>query len=325
MSKKNLIACIISTTLVLILFAAYFSGAFRKESAPVIYETAETDRQYIGDIIEYNGHTYKYNEDLYNFLFLGIDTFDSLNVLNEPTESGQSDAMILMSFNRVTHDVFLLQINRNTMVDVDIYDSSGQIARTVPAQITLQYAAATGGEHSIWASKHAVSKLLFDIPIDAYFVMNMNAIDDINDAIGGVDIVMPRDYTIIDSSMTSGSEVHIMGDTATRFVRYRDTNVFNSVADRMDRQVLYIRAFFGQLAGRNAQSIYDMLEPFYGDTLMTNITMQDVSNMINYDLHTCRVDYLPGEMVMGDRFEEFYVDYDALREYVVTNYYVQIT
>ncbi len=322
MSKKNLIACIITTTIVLIMFGAYFSGAFKKETTPTEIIVPETSRQYIGDLVEYNGHVYQYNNNLINILFLGIDTTDTLNKFSEPTHAGQSDAIVLLTLNRTTREVRVLQINRNTMVDVDIYNSDGQIVRTQEAQITLQYAAGTGGTQSVWASKSAVSELLYNLPIDYYFVMNMNGIDTINDAVGGVDITMPRDYTMIDRNMTRGRTVHITGNTATRFVRYRDIDEFNSVADRMERQVLYITALMDKLAAQGEYGMYNVLYPYINDIILTNLDATGVASLIEYNYQNCQVDYLPGEMIMGDQYEEFYVNSDLLHEYVITNFYV---
>ena len=322
MSKKNLIAFIITTTLVVLLFAAYFTGVFRKSSNTDSVPSVETSRQYIGDYVEYNGYLYTYNINLKNYLFLGIDTRDTLNRFTEPAFAGQSDAMFLLTVDSVTGESRILQINRNTMVDIDVYNSDEQIVKTMPGQITLQYAYATGGSHSVWAAKRSVSNLLYNIPIDAYFVMNLEGINAINDAVGGVDIVMPRDYTVINRSMTSGANVHISGDMAESFVRYRDINEFNSVADRMDRQVLYITALLDELSSRGENSMYNILEPFIGDVIITNMDQNEFRILAQYSYSGCHVDFLPGETVMGEMFEEFNVDRGALQDYIIRNFYV---
>jgi len=322
MTKKNLIACIVTTILVALGFLAYFSGLIGGHKTDTTYpSTEEVGRQYIGGLIEYEGHVYQYNSDLVNILFLGIDTSDSLNRFTEPAYAGQADAIYLLTLNRRTHEVKLLQINRNAMVDINIYDPMGQLMTTRNAQLCLQYAYGTGNTQSIWATKTAVSSMLMDIPINEYFVMNLEGINEINDAIGGVDVTMPSDYTWINAAFRAGEEVHIIGELAEPFVRYRDITVFNSIADRMERQVLYITAMLDSLSGMDGYSVYSMLEPLIGSSILTNIDSSGFSEMMEYNYQEYTVDLLPGEEVPTDRWEEFIIDSAALNNYVISNFY----
>ena len=322
MSKKNLIACICTTLVVALLFLAYFAGLFGRKTVEVEPIPTEYHRQYIGDFIEYNGHVYQYNTDLTNILFLGIDTEDTLNRFTNPAYAGQSDAIYLLTLDNSTNEARFLQINRNAMVDIDIYDPDGNIMLTMPGQICLQYAYGTGSTQSIWATKKTVSAMLGNIPIDNYFVMNLEGINAINDAISGVFITMPHDYTVIDSSMREGAKVHIMGDMAERFVRYRDLNEFNSIADRMERQVLYIEGLLENFRQSPNADFYYNLQPLFDDVILTNLNGYEFQELTNYNYSNCRVDTLPGEEVATDNWEEFHVDNDALQQYVIDNFYV---
>ncbi|MCQ2516576.1 MAG: LCP family protein [Saccharofermentans sp.] len=322
MSKKSLIACICTTLVVVLLFLAYFAGLFGRKTVEVEPISTEYHRQYIGDFIENNGHVYQYNTDLTNILFLGIDTEDTLNRFTNPAYAGQSDAIYLLTLDRSNNEARFLQINRNAMVDIDIFDPDGNVMLTMPGQICLQYAYGTGSAQSVWAAKKSVSNLLFDIPIDSYFVMNLEGINTINDAINGVYITMPQDYTVIDSSMRQGARVHIIGNLAERFVRYRDINEFNSVADRMERQVLYIEALLENFSQGSTYDFYYAIEPLFDDVILTNLDWHGFDELTNYNYHNCRVDALPGEEVATDNWEEFHVDNDALEQYVIENFYV---
>ena len=321
MSKKNLVAFIVTTLAVLALFLAYFSGAFSRKSEMPVPIATEYHRQYIGDLVEINGHVYRYNSNLTNILFLGIDTHDTLNRFTNPAYAGQADALYLLTLDRSTGEARILQINRNAMVDIDIYNPDGQIMLTQPGQICLQYAYGTGNTQSIWATKNTISEMLLDIPIESYFVMNIDGISELNDAVGGVRITMPQDYTVIDSSMRSGARVHIMGDMAERFVRYRNLDEFNSVSDRMSRQVLYITALLDNLCHRDGYGMYYVLEPYLGDIVLTNLEPAGFQELYNYNFTNCRVDQIPGEEVATDNWEEFHVDIDALQQYVIDNFY----
>lgn len=296
-----------------------------KKEKPTVKETFETlpnGTQTVGRTIEYNGKKYRYNEDLINILFLGIDTTDTLDKFSEPANAGQSDAIFILSLNKATKEASILQINRNAMTEIDIYNKSGQVIKSVDAQVTLQYAYGTGGTQSCWASSNTISKMLYDLPIDGYFTMNISGINRINDAIGGVDVEMPCDYTVIDSSMTAGSVVHIEGNLAERFVRYRSKE-FNSVKDRMERQVLYITALMDKLCDRNTSEIYNIISPYLDDVIITNLSVDELNSLGDYTYSGCEVRLLPGEMIDTEQFEEYILDDEALKKQIIDTYYLE--
>lgn len=46
------------------------------------------------DTVEYQGATYKYNDHLSNYLFLGIDTRESVDTYQTQEDAGQADAIL---------------------------------------------------------------------------------------------------------------------------------------------------------------------------------------------------------------------------------------
>lgn len=309
----------ISILLILVMAVCVLASSCKKKETPVVEDPEQG--QTIGSVIEVDGKKYIYNSNLVNILFLGIDTTDTLDKFTEPSHAGQSDAIFILTLNKETKEASILQINRNAMTDIDIYDKSGQIIRTENAQVTLQYAYGTGGAQSCWASSNTVSEMLYELPLSGYFTMNMAGINQINDDLGGVDIVMPCDYTEIDPSMTSGATVHIEGDMAEKFVRYRRWE-FNSVKDRMERQVLYITALMDKLCQRSAADIYGVISPYLDDVIITNLSVDELNSLADYTYSDCRVDLLPGEMIDTDMYEEYILDEEMLKNYIISTYYL---
>lgn len=320
MNRKGIIAILVALILVLGGVIAYFSGVFSKDTVESVPEGSQS----VGNVIEYDGKKYAYNTHLTNILFLGIDTNDTLDKFSKPAHAGQSDAIYLLTLNNETGEVSIIQINRNAMTDIDIYDKSGQVSETIPGQVTLQYAYGNGGTQSCWAAKQTICEMLYDIPVDGYLVMNMEGISTINDEFGGVTITMPRDYTVIDPSMTEGAQVHIMGDVAERFVRYRDLTQFNSVADRMDRQVLYITALMDTMRNRGGNEVYNTISPYLNDLILTNLGPEDFNTMAQFSYDNCRIYQTPGKMVDTENFEEFYINDEEFHKYIVENYYMSM-
>ena len=74
------------------------------------------------------------------------------------------------------------------MVDVNVCDSAGKFLGTERLQICLAHAYGDGAESSSENLKLSVSRLLFGIPINAYFTLDLDAISILNDAVGGVTV-----------------------------------------------------------------------------------------------------------------------------------------
>ena len=277
------------------------------------------------NLISYNGKKYKENASIKSYLFIGVDERDE-NIVDEdltPGTAGQADCLILLILNEDTNKADILQINRNAMTELDIYDELGAVEKTVTEPVCLQYAYSTGGKRSSIAQRKTVDELLFNISIDGYFTMSLQGIGEINDAFGGVDVTMKNDYTQIDPSFIQGSTVHLEGDLATKFVRYRDKSVFNSVQDRMDRQTQYVTSFIKSLKDKGGESLAETLNQFIGSEVITDLNAGELNSLINYEYDTDNVLYLPGEMVQGEEYEEYNVDNTELEKMIIDLFYIE--
>ena len=61
-------------------------------------------------VMEYKGETYKYNDHLSNYLFLGIDTREAVDTYQSQADAGQADAIFLVSMDRATEKIKVLFI-----------------------------------------------------------------------------------------------------------------------------------------------------------------------------------------------------------------------
>lgn len=322
-SRKKIVFFAFSVSVLLLLT---ISGCGKKNAANADVSVGEQpESQAIDNTLEWKGKRYIYNANLNNILFLGIDKADSFDDEYTPGEAGQSDCIMLLSMDTETRQATILQINRNTMTELDIYDFSGNYLKSVDGQLALQYAYSIGGESSCWAAKKTVGELLYGLPIDGYFAMDMEGIPEINDALGGVNITMKEDYTQIDSSFSEGSTVHLEGMLAQKFVRYRDTSEFNSVEDRMHRQVDYITAMISSMRNSGGKKLYDVLSPYLDTYIVTNLDANQLNALTSYEYLTDDVQYLPGEMTQGDVYEEFYIDEEQLQDLLIRTFYKEVS
>ena len=71
----------------------------------------------------------------------------------------------------------------------------------------------------------------------------MSVVSKLNDAVGGVDVVIPESANGLEKGWTTGAEVHLEGDAAYQFIHYRDTAQEQSAEARLERQKQYLKKF----------------------------------------------------------------------------------
>ena len=319
-SKGKKVLLIILLLLVFILVALVIKEVLKEPEA----EWDDTQSQVDINQITYEGKQYSYNTNLINILFLGVDNTDMLTEDNLPGEAGQSDCIMILTLDKEKKEGRIIQIPRDTMTEVDLYDTSGNYSTTVTEQIATQYAYSIGGKSSCFATKKTVSELLYDLPIDGYLAMEYSSIAIVNDAIGGVEITVPEDYTMIDPAFEKGATLKLTGEQAHDYVRWRDTNASFSNNDRMERQVQYIPALINTIRdyvgedGDYYKKLYSLVEKY----MLTDLNEEEINALAEYELITSDIQYLPGEGKKGEKYEEFYVDEKKLQKMLIETFYI---
>lgn len=275
------------------------------------------------DVVYYNGEEYKYNYDLKNILFMGIDNNTEMEQQNSLGQGGQADCIILISIDKKKKTTTMLQISRDSMTEVDIYDMNGNYHTSVQAQIATQYAYGNSPKNSCWAMKKTVSEFLYELPIDGYVAIDIAAVSRINDMLGGVKITIPEDYTSVDATFVKGATLTLNGRQAEKYVRYRDTTITGDNEFRMRRQMQYIPALLDTFRNRTKNSEQEM-EQLYKEVspyIVTDLSLEELTNMSQYEWDKGNVEYLEGQIVAGEEFEEFHVDDESLQEQVMKTFY----
>lgn len=278
--------------------------------------------------VKYQGQAYAYNEDILTFLFMGIDKKDgTVREVADGTNGGQADALFLLVLNPHNRKASVIGINRNTMTEIDIYNEEGAYVNTVLAQIAVQHGFGNGVEKSCEYQKEAVSRLFYRLPIHGYAAVNMSAIPELNDIVGGVDVTVLEDMTSEVSAFAEGAVVHLEGQDALTYVRYRDRNAFGSADQRLARQKQYLTEFIGaaKIAAKEDIATVVRLYQTAAPMMTTDITLDEAvylaSQALDYRLESEDFHMLAGENVMGERFEEYYIDEVALYELILEIFY----
>lgn len=287
-----------------------------------------------GLYITYNDKKYQYNEDVINFLCLGIakdvpiEEKTAITGLETGGE-GFADAVILVSLNIESGQMKIFAIPRDTIVPVKVVDSAGYFVRTENIQLTSQHAygqtAAEGAELMV----DAVSNLFFKVPIQRYCSINLSAIPILNDAIGGVDVQVLEDIEGSTGTYHAGETIHLKGKMAEDYIRERDTNVKGSSLQRLERQKQYMTNYFATAkeAVKNDMTLpLTMYQNLQGN-MYTNITVEDIAylvpEMLNISMNAEDMVAIPGEVSWGE-YMEYHVNTDQLKEIVINNFYKEI-
>lgn len=348
--RKKAVIIVIATILgvIFLLAVTYMAagavGKYRLKNnaqteAPVL-DTAETEtiseeeeEIWQPGWVKYKGQIYAYNEDILTFLFMGIDKNDEqVTQVAEGTNGGQADALFLLLLNPHDKSVSVLAINRNTMTDIDVYNEEGSYVNTITAQIAVQHGFGNGMEESCRYQVDAVRKLLYDIPIHGYCAINAKAVIPITDMVGGVELTVLEDVQKYGGKsheviLKEGETKVLDGENSYSYVRFRDVSIEKSADGRLERQKQWLTAFMKQVKEQTAADISLPVKLYNEITnyMVTDVSVDEVAYLTSiasgYTFEKEHMYSLTGETVMGEKFEEFYVDEEALYELILQLFY----
>ena len=288
----------------------------------------QTDLSQNGDIVEYKGETYKYNDHLSNYLFLGIDTRETVDTYQSQVDAGQADAIFLVSMDRATEKIKVLFIPRDSMTRIEVFNPYGQSLGETTDHLNIQYAFGDGKEKSCELMKTAVSDMLDGLPIQGYCSMNMDGISVITDFVGGIQLTIPDDSLAdVNPEYKKGAVVDITGETAEQFVRYRDIDKTQSALVRQERQKTFLQALVQKAqekAGEDAgfvTGLYDSVKSYTVTNMGNDIFAKLLAASQNGITDT---ETVPGEGTHGENFDEYHIDEDALSDLIISMFYEKI-
>ena len=288
----------------------------------------QTDLSQNSDIVEYKGETYKYNDHLSNYLFLGIDTREAVDTYQSQADAGQADAIFLVSMDRATEKIKVLFIPRDSMTRIETFNPYGQSLGETTDHLNIQYAFGDGKEKSCELMKTAVSDMLDGLPIQGYCSMNMDGISVITDFVGGIQLTIPDDSLAdVNPEYKKGAVVDITGETAEQFVRYRDIDKTQSALVRQERQKTFLQALVQKAqekAGEDAgfvTGLYDSVKSYTVTNMGNDIFAKLLAASQNGITDT---ETVPGEGTHGENFDEYHIDEDALSDLIISMFYEKI-
>jgi LCP family protein required for cell wall assembly len=318
--KKPLVITGIVVLLILGIIASYFIilkiGEVRLRNSLSNTDDTLSDDAYSDEADAYhNGNAYYYNKDLVNILFIGVDK-ENLSDNN----GKQADAIYLVSADFKQNKANIMAISRNTLTDIEIYDMNGEYLDTENKQICLSYAYGKDDVESSNLTSKAVSRLLYDIPINGYYTVFMDSIGDIVDSVGGVAVTVPEDMTEYSPEWKKGAKVKINGEKAMLYLTYRQ----DSSEQRLQRQKQFISSFVSSAKKAVAKNISLPLN-MYKKLAKNTVTDVDATSAVYLASEIMKAEFeiiqIPGKVGFDGTYETFEADESALYEQVLDVFY----
>ena len=328
--KKTLVLRVVLIFLIVAFAAVGVFAAFKIYSAKRENErlAAEKEAQaYPYKTVEYNGKTYDYNEGVYNLLVLGIDAEGEYEEGEFFETGGKADAIFILSINNSKKTVSTIQLNRDTVTEIQKLGVFGDPVTTLNAQLATAYAYGSGGKSSCENMSRAVSGLLYGVPIDGYLAMNMEGIIPFVNAVGGVTVTLKDDFTKFAPEMEAGKTLTLDGAKAYIYLRGRGDVGDQLNTSRMERHRTFYSELFKQvdkLLGSDVsklKSVYDAIYPYSYFSISLSKLMSLYSDSSDYR----RVPTVTPEGVINEdaEYTEFYADETALRKLVFDVWYTE--
>ena len=234
-----------------------------------------------------------------NILVLGIKVLTS-DLKDQPVSEelgyhalvnsfdGLSDSMLVIRLDPQKEKLSVLSVPRDTKVNLEGYGNR-----------KINHANEYGGP-ALAAS--AVSDLLGGVPIDRYVRVNVQGVEKLIDALGGVNMFVPKDMKYNDFSQhlyidLKKGQQHLDGEKSVQFLRYR----YDGLGDisRVQRQQLLMRAVTEQALKPSTVIKVPKILDVIKSHIDTNLTVKELMALSNFAASTERSDVqmvmLPGD------------------------------
>lgn len=277
------------------------------------------------ETVQADGRTWRRKTNLESYLFLGIDTLDKAEGTQSYVAGGQADAQILLVVDHTARTWQMLQINRDSMVQVPVLSMMGTVPYTIRQQIALAHAYGNGREQSCENNVKAVSMLLGDQPIDGYLSLTMGGVGVLVDLVGGVTLTLASDLSAIDPALTQGATVTLNGEQALAYVHTRQNVDDQTNLARMDRQRQFLRAFEEQARQMDPSFALDAYQAAE-DYIITNLSSGRAVNLAGQLQQYTQLPVLTiaGENTVEDGYWAYELDQDSLQQTILQLFYQEI-
>lgn len=244
----------------------------------------------------------------------------------------RTDVIFVVHYDSATQGISLVSLPRDTRVSLtdEVKSNINAEGRSYSQTTKLNAVHAYSGEKM--GCKNAVLQIedLLGIKIDHYVKIDLEAFRAIVDAIGGVDMYVPRDmyWDMRDTgdpliNLKEGQQ-HLDGEKAEQLVRFR--RYADGDVGRIEVQQIFLKALAEKVLSTETilKNIPDLISVVY-KYIETDVSLSDAMKYVNYvdkvDMSKISMETLPGVGQYVGNVSYFLHDVEATREMVDRIFY----
>lgn len=228
---------------------------------------------------------------------------------------GLTDTMLLVRFDPETKKLAVLSIPRDTRTYVEGYGVT-----------KINEANYYGGPA---LSAKATSELLDGVGIDRYVRVNVQGIEKLIDALGGVTVFVPKDMKYQDDSQhlyinLKAGKHHLNGNQALQFLRFRYDE--NGDIGRIQRQQMLMRALMEQALNPVTLARVPKILSVIQSHLDTNLSVEELMALVGFATQTNRSNVqmlmVPGDFSAPGEYQASYwlPDHDRIQSIMAQHF-----
>lgn len=203
----------------------------------------------------------------FNVYISGIDTFGGISRVS------RSDVNMIMTVDPVDKEILLTSIPRDTYVTLHSYGALDKLTHS--------------GIYGVGETVETVEDWL-GIDINYYIRVNFTSVEDIVDAIGGIDVTSEYAFETHGRQNRGYSFVegvnHLDGAAALAFARERKS-FEEGDQERIENQQRVMMAILNKITGSTAiLTSYTQIMNTVGDEIQTNMSESDISSLVRMQL-----------------------------------------
>lgn len=253
-----------------------------------------------------------------NLLVMGIDRVPEAQPGTPEMLAGRSDTMLLVRVEPRKKNLSILSIPRDTQVNIPDVG----IAK-------INYANEVGGPE---LAARVVSRTLDEVSVDRYLRFNTDALRELVDLLGGVEVFVPERMEYVDQTQKLTIDLEegwqtLNGDQAEQFARFRNDG--NGDIGRVQRQQALVKAIQQRMISPSVLPRLPKIIQVMQQYIDTNLTLEEILALANFGLKiedqgNIRMVMLPGRFSDPNEFVASYwlMDPDG-RDRVMSQYFGQ--
>ena len=236
-----------------------------EENATSLVEEIQTLEEYKGDVV--------------NILVCGIDYEEGRAYSSDGSNDGMTDMILYCQFDIKGGALRMLQIPRNSLVATQNRKTTLSNGKTYAAtnyQIN-SVALSNGGDIA------ALAEVIYDqykLPIDYYVTIDMQALVEMVDNFGGIEVYIPHDMSFAGSVLKQGYR-NLDGASAEFFVRCRHGQGYaNSDIDRLNMQRYFYAGLFKRVRSMGVTDVIAQLPLVFNNYIHTDMDLTTIAKML---------------------------------------------